>query len=31
VLGTQEAHIPAMLDAAERAHAKFRKAKPFWA
>jgi inorganic triphosphatase YgiF len=31
VLGTQEAHIPAMLDAAQRAHAKFRKAKPFWA
>ena len=31
VLGTQEAHIPAMLDSAEKAHAKFRKAKPFWA
>lgn len=30
VLGTQEAHIPAMLAAAERAHAKFRKAKAFW-
>jgi triphosphatase len=30
VLGTQEAHIPAMLDAAESAHAKFKKAKPFW-
>jgi inorganic triphosphatase YgiF len=30
VLGTQEAHIPAMLDAAAHAHAKFRKAKPFW-
>ncbi len=31
VLGTQEAQVPEMLDAAERAHAKFRKAKPFWA
>jgi triphosphatase len=30
VLGTQEAHIPAMLAAAEKAHAKFRKVKPFW-
>jgi triphosphatase len=30
VLGTQEAHIPAMLAAAEKAHAKFRKAKAFW-